>query len=200
VQKHLWALSEQLTPDTDTAVYNQGMMDLGSLVCKRGVPKCPECPLVSICQAHAQGRERELPEKKSASVLPVRSCNFLILRDKKGAVLLEKRPPSGIWGGLWSFPEYPDSQDPVEWCADRLGIDVGSPAPLPERQHRLTHCLLEIAPLAFEAKNHMNRVMDGTERVWYKPSERDARGLASPVTRILAELNLPERRENEPNG
>ncbi|MEN8129021.1 MAG: A/G-specific adenine glycosylase [Pseudomonadota bacterium] len=188
VLKQLWSLSEQLTPETETAAYNQAMMDLGSLICRRGTPACESCPLVASCLAHGQGRQRELPAPKPKKSLPVRARYLLILRDQAGAVLLERRPPAGIWGGLWSFPECPREREPVAWCEDELALEPISLVRLAQRRHTFSHFHLDILPVEVLLKNPSNRVMDDGAWVWYNLADPDVRGLAAPVSRILEEL------------
>jgi len=107
VLKELWALTESLTPVKNTARYNQAMMDMGATLCTRSRPGCGQCPLSSACVAYREGKPENYPGKKPRKVLPVKHVAMMILRNKNGQVLLEQRPPSGIWGGLWSLPEFP---------------------------------------------------------------------------------------------
>ncbi len=188
VLKQLWSLSEQLTPETETAAYNQAMMDLGSLICRRGTPTCESCPLVGSCLAHTQGRQRVLPAPRPKKSLPVRASYLLILRDQTGAVLLERRPPIGIWGGLWSFPECPIDEDPVDWCQEQLAFEPADISRLPKRRHTFSHFHFDMTPVEIYLNNPSNRVMDDGARVWYNLADPDVRGLAAPVSRILEEL------------
>ncbi|MGD8588818.1 MAG: A/G-specific adenine glycosylase [Chromatiales bacterium] len=197
VLRRLWSLSERLTPLTDTAAYNQAMMDLGSLICRRGVPACAQCPLLSTCQAHAQGRQRSLPAPKPRKELPVKSGYLLILHNPEGEVLLERRPPSGIWGGLWSLPECPPDYPPECWCRDSLACEPLSVTRLARRRHTFSHFHFDITPLEIRVNNPNNRVMDADDRVWYKLADPDVRGLAAPVSRILDELRQSSTGECE---
>jgi A/G-specific adenine glycosylase len=101
----LWDLAERYTPAERVADYTQAMMDLGATVCTPRRPRCEMCPLAEGCAARQQGRVAELPASKPRRDLPVRTTRMLLLRTMDGEVLLERRPPAGIWGGLWSFPE-----------------------------------------------------------------------------------------------
>jgi A/G-specific adenine glycosylase len=188
VLKQLWSLAEQLTPEKETAAYNQAMMDLGSLICRRGRATCEVCPLMASCQAHAQGRQRELPSSKPKKSLPVRASYLLVIRDRTGAVLLEQRPPTGIWGGLWSLPECPIEREPAAWCEDELALEPVSLVRLAQRRHTFSHFHLDIMPVEIFVNNPSNRVMDDGARVWYNLADPDVRGLAAPVSRILEEL------------
>ncbi|MFU8798336.1 MAG: A/G-specific adenine glycosylase, partial [Gammaproteobacteria bacterium] len=100
-----WALAENLLPTARAADYSQAMMDLGATVCTRTKPKCSLCPLTDDCKAHLLSSETNYPPKKQSKHIPVRTTYMLLLCNQRGEVLLEKRPPAGIWGGLWSLPE-----------------------------------------------------------------------------------------------
>ena len=102
----LWALAEELTPSGRIAAYTQGMMDLGATMCTRAIPDCPLCPLQGRCLARKRGEIERFPGKKPARTLPVRSVTMFIFQDREGRVLLERRPPNGIWGSLYSLPQY----------------------------------------------------------------------------------------------
>jgi len=105
VEKQLWKYAESFTPESNVADYTQAIMDLGATLCARSSPKCDACPLVTDCKAFQLNRTAELPTKKPKKAIPVKQKRFLIIRNKRGEMLMEKRPPSGIWGGLWSLPE-----------------------------------------------------------------------------------------------
>jgi A/G-specific adenine glycosylase len=197
VLRRLWSLSEQLTPQQDTAVYNQAMMDLGSLICRRGTPDCTRCPLSDSCQAKAQARQNQLPMSKPSKKLPVKSGYLLILRNPAGEVLLEKRPSSGIWGGLWSLPECPSDQPPEQWCMESLACEPLSLTPLVSRRHTFSHFHFDITPLEIRVNNPTDQVMDGGSQVWYKLADPDVRGLAAPIARILDELRQSSTGESE---
>ncbi len=188
VLKRLWALSERLTPDKGCADYNQAMMDLGALICRRGRPDCPVCPLSDCCQARAQGNAEAYPARKPKKRLPAKATRMVILADPAGHILLQRRPPSGIWGGLWSLPECPPEQALEQWCRERIGYEIGPPRPLPIRRHTFSHFHLDIEPVRAAVKNPRRRVMDDEEWVWYNLSKPDNRGLAAPIARILQEL------------
>ena len=106
VQKQLWQFAEQHTPDKRIADYTQAMMDLGATLCTRASPQCAQCPLQSDCEANVTDQVKQYPLPRPRKKLPVKAARLLILTDAaSGSILLEKRPPTGIWGGLWSLPE-----------------------------------------------------------------------------------------------
>jgi A/G-specific adenine glycosylase len=199
VQKQLWRLSETLTPHRRTADYNQAMMDLGATCCVRGKPRCDDCPLAQSCQALVEGDVTRYPAPKPKKTLPVRVTRMVILTDATGDILLEQRPPSGIWGGLWSLPECPPDKPLKSWCREVLGWDVEERNSLLPRRHSFTHFHLDITPVVVMVKNPAKGLMDEGTRVWYNLSQPDDRGLAAPVSRILNEINRPNN-ENQSQG
>ena len=188
VQHRLWTLAERYTPSQRIAAYTQAMMDLGSLVCTRRRPLCGACPLADHCQAHAMSREHEFPTPKPRRPLPVRATCMLLMRSSVGEVLLEQRPPHGVWGGLWSLPECPLGSDIPDWCQQRYGVQVEefhSWAPI---RHSFSHFHLDITPVHVDVGRRPDKIMEADRRVWYNVHQPDARGLAAPVQRLLQTL------------
>jgi len=196
VMNRLWQLSEELTPARRTAEYNQAMMDLGAGVCTRGRPDCGHCPLADVCIAGPRGEAGRYPASKPRKPLPVRAVRMLMIRNPAGGLLMEQRPPKGIWGGLWSLPECPMEEEPAAWCADRLGVRGEISAEWALRRHTFTHFHLDILPVEIRTDDTGNRVMDGDRLVWYNTATPDTRGLAAPVTRLIDELRQRQKGEN----
>jgi A/G-specific adenine glycosylase len=144
VERRLWALAETLLPSTDIESYTQGLMDLGSLLCRRGKPDCAACSLRADCVAYRDGRQGELPAAKPRKAIPERHSRVLILSDGE-RLLLERRPPSGIWGGLLALPECVGNEDALAGTA-RLGHKGLASHALPCVQHVFTHFKLTIEP------------------------------------------------------
>jgi A/G-specific adenine glycosylase len=193
VLAQLWALSEVLTPAVRVRDFNQAMMDLGATVCTRSRPACAACPLADACIAHAQGNPAAYPGKKPRKVLPVRDVRMLLVRDPAGQVVLEQRPPQGIWGGLWGLPELAMSDDPLAWCRQQFGSEPQAQRVLPLRRHTFSHFHLDITPLEILLPEPGWLALEGPDRVWYNPAQPDARGLAAPVSRLLEEIQPNER-------
>jgi A/G-specific adenine glycosylase len=185
VARRLWALAEAHTPLEQVADYTQAIMDLGATVCVRGSAVCERCPLSADCVARAQGRVAELPTPKPRKQLPVRSTRMLIVRNGRGEVMLERRPPAGIWGGLWSLPECPPERDLRQWCRTALGVEVEHIQERPPLRHTFSHFHLDITPVSARVKTAAPAVMEGAARVWYNCAQPDRRGLAAPVQKLL---------------
>ncbi len=110
---------------------------------------------------------------------------MLILRDGDGRVLLQQRPPDGLWGGLWSLPEIGADEDVAGWCEARLGCRAGEVTALDPIRHGFTHFELEIFPRQVELDEPL-RVMAGDGWLWYNPRSPARVGLAAAVERLLA--------------
>ena len=187
----LWQHAEAVLPKSGAlaAPFNQAMMDLGALVCTRAKPQCGVCPLVGNCQAYALGTPTAFPIRSRKRVRPTREVTFIILRDSSGRVLLERRPASGIWGGLWGFPEGSSDETPVQWCQRRFQIRaIGSKA-LTVIHHGFTHYVLKIYPQSLRVSDAAGAKIAGKDRVWISPGAPGRRGLAAPVKQLLEQLD-----------
>ncbi len=192
VEKQLWSLADQLTPALRVAHYTQAIMDLGATVCTPKNPHCDECPVRTKCQAMALGEVARYPFPKPRKVLPVRQCAMLMITNAAGEVLLEQRPPVGIWGGLWSFPECGPQTDWRTWLAGQMDLQVENAQTWNLVRHTFSHFHLDIQPIHVIAAVSDRAVMEGGTRVWYNSAHPDARGLAAPVKRLLDELRAQQ--------
>jgi len=189
VLKILWAHAESCTPVEQVAAYTQAIMDLGATVCTRGKPACPQCPLAADCRARQAGQQAAYPAPRPKKALPLRTVTMLLLCNEHGEILLEKRPPAGIWGGLWSFPELAAAADAGAVWQQATGISYRQLETWPVLRHTFTHFQLEITPLLAAVVHESGRVMEGTDRVWYNTSQSNERGLAAPVKQLLQKFS-----------
>jgi A/G-specific adenine glycosylase len=189
VQKRLWTLAEQHTPEQQTAAYTQAMMDLGATVCTRARPQCDVCPVHAGCAAHAAGKETDFPSPRPKKTLPVRKVCMLMLCNDDDEVLLEQRPPAGIWGGLWSFPEFPAADGVTAGCRELPGIMVRETEAWPVVRHTFSHFHLDITPVYARLGEYQATVMEDPGRLWYNTSGGEERGLAAPVEKLLQRLS-----------
>lgn len=146
VESRLWRDAAALLPAQRVATYIQAQMDMGATVCTRGRPRCADCPLADACVARREDRIAELPTPRPRRALPERHATLLALRHDD-RILLEARPPTGIWGGLLSLPELPEDVAASAYCAQRLGVPVSAVTPAPTFTHTFTHFRLRIQPL-----------------------------------------------------
>lgn len=186
VAKELWQLAEKHTPATRTADYTQAIMDLGATLCTRSKPKCSLCPLQPQCSAHKQGRTAEFPSRKPKKVIPTRKTVMLMIRDNEHNILLEQRPPMGIWGGLWSFPETTLTEI-ADWCAHQ-GYQIRQQQQWAEFRHTFSHYHLDITPVIIDIHKSPNKIMESGHYVWYNIEQPNTLGLSSPVSKLLESL------------
>ena len=197
LDKRLWPLAEYYTPPRQTAQYNQAMMDLGAGVCTRHRPDCPACPLRSGCLARRQGRAEDLPVRRRKKPLPVHRRRAWIIETPVGEILLERRPPAGIWGGLWSFPESAPTGAPPPACRALLADCEGKAKTLPVIRHDFSHFRLLLAPVHRRLRRKVHEIAEPGQRLWYNPLRPRRLGLAAPVARLLETLRqerTPRRR------
>lgn len=188
VLKKLWRFSEQHTPHSDVAAYTQAVMDLGATVCRRTDPACERCPVRRGCRAARDGRQAELPSPRPRRSRPQRRVRVLLVRDDAQRVLLERRPATGVWGGLFSFPEISSDADAESWCGRNLNASVTGQRALPLIDHAFTHFDLTIEPTLLELEGHPSIVMDRPEWLWYKPAMKSELGLPAPIAALLEDV------------
>ncbi len=192
-EKTLWKLSEKLTPKKDTGFYTQAMMDLGATICTRSKPKCQNCPLQSSCLAFSCDEQSNYPQKKPKKKIPEKSTVMIIPRltsKSSDKVLMEKRPPSGIWGGLWCFHEVSHLKD-IPDLLSTLNLNLLSQQQLPPFRHTFSHFHLNIQPVVIECKiknsNTINtqEINEVTNRKWYDLTKEASVGLAASTQKLI---------------
>jgi A/G-specific adenine glycosylase len=189
IEQSLWALAESLLPaHASIERYTQGLMDLGATLCRLRAPDCARCPVRASCRAFALARVADYPAPRPRKTLPHRTTRMLVLRDGDD-VLLERRPPSGIWGGLWCFPELAaDADGSVEQHAlERFGVTIARTEPLAIVRHGFTHFSLDITPLVLTVARRAPRA-EAPGRVWLALDAAAGAALPVPAKRILALL------------
>lgn len=188
-QRELWRHAEEHTPAQRVADYTQAIMDLGATLCVRARPHCVRCPVAPGCVALRDGLTAELPARKPTRDKPTRTTTMLIARDAQARVLLERRPPVGIWAGLWSLPEIEttgdDANDAPQRLFERYAVRGDAATALTPFVHSFSHYHLRITPLLLEGAAPLARVADAGDRAWYAPAELAALGLPAPVRKLL---------------
>lgn len=189
--KQLWEITEQLTPPEQTDDYNQAMMDLGAMICLKSRPKCEICPLTDCCASYKNSSQSKFPQKKPAKAKPQKQT-LMLLHRYRDRVLLYRRPPSGIWGGLWSLPEVAGTDEIEAWQTDNLAA-----AELPREiktgvlRHQFTHFSLDISLAVIEIQKVPDRVADGGNMAFVEVGRLSEYGLPAPVKKILNRLIQP---------
>jgi A/G-specific adenine glycosylase len=185
IEKALWLLAEQLLPKHGMIAYTQGLMDLGATLCTRSKPKCAACPLMRSCAAYQQQCVHKLPTPKPRKIMPEKHTTMLIFV-QGDEVMLQKRPPTGIWGGLWSFPEV-DVGDDIETLAQHhFGLMVTIGRPLATLSHAFTHFKLHIRPQPLRVLKQINMRESG--QLWLSIEEAVGAAIPTPVRKILQSL------------
>lgn len=185
-QSKLWALSESLLPESRLRDYTQAIMDLGATLCVRNKPDCQRCPFNDDCATNITQLHAEIPARKPKKQKPVREKIFLVVTNQSGELLLEKRPESGIWGGLWSFPE--TSEEELDQSLAKYS-DQTSNTWLETGTHVFSHFQLNYRPLLVKtnlARHH--RVNEAEQKIWYSDALSSEIGLAAPVTKLLKQI------------
>lgn len=208
VERQLWQLARSLLPQSDIETYTQGLMDLGATLCKRAQPVCLQqarlCPFSDACVAYSENRIHELPTPKPTKTLPLRQAVALIIR-KQQNVLLQRRPPNGIWGGLWCLPQI-DITDNVIWPdviderwlgpAQTFG-KITAYQTFPVYLHTFTHFRLRLLPLLVEVAEtkttpyaRQNKAdYTETSQQWFSRTDFASIGMPTPVKRLLQSLS-----------
>lgn len=188
VEQQLWQLAEQHTPMHRVGDYTQAIMDLGATVCTRARPRCTQCPLNADCAALRMHAVDRYPQSRTRKVTPVRATQFLIIRNEDGEVLLEARPPNGIWGGLWSLPELSLDASVQAWCTQQ-GLPTHAAQKWPVLRHTFTHFQLDMHPVLVETAHTRLNVMDAGRWLWYKDGMTKYVGVPAPVRKLLDQLS-----------
>jgi A/G-specific adenine glycosylase len=179
----LWDAANGLLPRQGIEAYTQGLMDLGATICRRVKPLCLMCPVNECCVARREGRIDAIPAPRPRKPLPHRDTVMLVL-EHRGALLLEKRPAPGIWGGLWCFPELSAGDDAEAVCLHRYGAEARALEDLPDIEHGFTHYSLTISPRRMEAKRIVPRAAEPGQQ-WLPIEAARAAAIPAPVKRIL---------------
>ncbi len=178
----LWELAEQETPRRNVAAYTQAIMDLGATVCTRSSPDCGRCPLASDCTANLDGTQALYPAPRPRRARPRRKAAFAWV-ESNGHLLLEQRPPTGIWGGLLCLPEIPAAQTPHAWCRRMFGSMPRSVNGQPGFEHEFTHFRLSAEVVALDTPERA--ITDTPMLRWLSPEAALAAGLPAPIRRYI---------------
>ena len=183
--KAQWALAEKLLPERQVETYTQALMDLGATICTRSSPACGRCPMAGECVARRDNRIGELPAARKRKPLPLKHATWLVLLHK-GSVLLERRPETGIWGGLWVFPEGREKAARV-YCERSFSCRIAGAQRLPVIEHGFTHFRLNIQPLRCEVR----KITDSAQapgRIWLDVDDAARAAVPAPVRKLLLGL------------
>ena len=187
VLKELWQCAETLTPNQRCGNYTQAMMDLGAMVCTRTKPDCGHCPVADSCTGFHQGNPEAYPGKKPKKEKPVKTVQLVMLRNSVGEWLLEQRPSTGIWGGLWSFPEVDSERDVAQFWRETYAQEVVIQERWDSFRHTFSHYHLDITPVVADLTAETGQVGERAN-YWYDVARPGNLGLAAPVKTLLEKL------------
>lgn len=187
VAARLWQAAQAMLPARNVEIYTQGLMDLGATVCTRAQPRCVVCPVRADCVALREGRVNELPSPRPRKTLPRRAVRVLLI-ERGGEILLEKRPAAGIWGGLWSLPELPLDADVGASMRTRFAVDAILGEELPPIAHGFTHYALTMHPSRVVVDEWPARA-EASGLLWLSPADAHGAALPAPIKKLLRSLD-----------
>lgn len=154
-KRFFWEKADALVQQcTSARIFNQGLMELGSLICTKSSPQCGRCPLISSCAAHKKKLVDQLPFKKNKTQYK-ELHQLKLLFEKSGKIWLRKNTEKEWWSGLWDFPTTP-LKNPRKWISEVEGqakaVGAISWRELSHQKHTVTHHRLQIIPVHLKVK------------------------------------------------
>jgi len=195
-ENELWQIAEQYTPTQRTDEYTQAIMDLGATLCTRSKPKCPQCPMTENCLAFAQELQTTLPVSKPKKAIPQKQTWVALIESDKGELLLEKRPPTGIWGSLYSLPEFSPEIDEAELllqCEQRFGGKFELLEKHQSIHHVFSHFKLELKPVKLKMSPSRSEINEASSFYWFEAAQLNNIALPSPISKYLRVLTEAKR-------
>lgn len=186
VETAMWQHAIENTPAERVADYNQAMMDMGATLCTRSKPHCELCPVRSDCAARLQQRIAEFPGKKPKKTIPVKRT-VMLLPVWQNQVLMYQRPPTGIWGGLWSFVEA-QAVENISEVTLPLGLNEYEILELAPFRHTFSHFHLDIQPVVLKLKEAPVGQVQEVGNQWVDYLSVPNLGLSAPATKLLNAL------------
>ena len=189
-ERALWNQASELLPHGDLAQtmprYTQGLMDLGATLCSSRQPKCLLCPVQKMCLGLASGEPEKYPVKTRKLKRSAQALSLLWAQKPDGSVWLEKRPATGIWGGLYCLPVFASDEELKSQLPESLD---GRFEALPKFVHVLTHKDLHLSPwiAGFQADQAMPETMisEACPAAWFSPAAWPELGLPAPIRKLL---------------
>lgn len=188
ISRKLWGLAEANTPSERVRDYTQAIMDLGATVCLRGNPRCGACPLAERCRANKFDLTAEIPASKPRANRPLKRRSMLVVQRPDGTVLLKRRPPTGIWAGLWSLPILDNTESAGDWCGRVLGCSPQGHAELAPVRHGFSHFELEIRPIHLPVTTPSVDIREDDQWRWHDGMQE--LGMPAPIRRLVESLEV----------
>jgi len=187
-ENKLWEIAEQLTPNSRVDDYTQAIMDLGATLCTRSKPDCDRCPMNKNCQAFQSDIQTSLPKSKPKKVIPLRHTRIILVESDDQHILLEKRPPTGIWGGLYSLPEFETDKpldDIIQHYSAHFDCTLSTQIEEKPFKHTFSHFKLELQPVLLQTPKRQNIVNDNDRFKWVTKDQLKQLGIPTPISKFL---------------
>ena len=184
VSDRLWRLAAERTPKQKVAAYTQAIMDLGATLCTRSKPSCDTCPVGDDCKASLADTITDHPGRKPKKTKPLKSTT-MVMAINGDCIYLERRPPTGIWGGLWSFPEV---ENVADWCEQTLQGRPQQTESQATLRHSFSHYDLDIQPVVVRVARVSSKVADSADTTWHPICDKPPGGIAAPVQQLINSL------------
>jgi len=183
IEKKLWGDAESLLPHKNIAIYTQALMDLGATVCNKK-PLCDTCPLNKTCLAFQRNKVHLVPVPRPLKKIPTESTHMVLIKHHD-EVLLIKRPQGGIWGGLWSLPQYENKSMPAKvWVKKHFGLETSLIQKDLKASTTFTHYKLDITYSVLEAKSQHAKL----PHTWLTLNSLEGAAIPSIIRKILLKL------------
>lgn len=187
-EKKLWSIATSLLPEKNLPQnmprYTQGVMDLGATICSTRQPQCLICPVQDLCCGLTEKTPEKYPVKSKKLKRSTLHLSLLWAERPDGSVWLERRPVSGIWGGLYCLPVFESEDALLAFLPARNRSDIRHLLPF---KHVLTHKDMYLSPLiaGFSAHQTMPSTGAAAPGKWFAPDAWPQLGLPAPVRKLL---------------
>jgi A/G-specific adenine glycosylase len=187
VQDALWQKAADLIPPGEARDFNQGMMELGALICG-SPPQCEKCPLTDLCEAYQRGETGRFPELAPKKAFISQRDVCVVVLDSEGKLVLTQRPLDGVWGGLYELPrvtatETETDADAAIRAAETVGLSVTPGTELARLKHGIMNKKVTLIALSCELESPLPNTLPR-----FSLEEARALPLPSPQARLLEKL------------
>jgi A/G-specific adenine glycosylase len=186
IREKLWARAEELLPKKCVGDFNSALMELGATICTPRNPRCLFCPVKDHCEAFAAGMQEQIPAPRKARPRPIEKRQTICIRHRD-RWLIERRPDTGRWAGMWQFITLVAGRELQKRTSDAAGIAIQKLKPLATIHHDLTHRRYEIE--AYTAIAKKNATTQSGIRAWVTLDELNQYPLTGPHSQIAALLS-----------
>ena len=201
-KRHLRRIANELIEPTRPGDFNQAMMELGATVCTPRSPSCADCPVASVCDAHAMESETDYPVTPESKPIPHHDIAVGLVFDDDGCLLIQRRPDEGLLGGLWEFPggkrEADESLEDacIRELHEEVGITVAVDAPFATIKHAYSHFKITLYAFRCHVEEGEASSKEGQPLKWVLPEALEDYAFPRANRRLIEEL---ERRAKEPS-